>query len=89
MHWVPNRQVTESGLSLATKAGAMPHSALFFTYKKQNQHVKWQRLITEQNDSTLDQGDTKKDSDADKKFEESLLGTSESLFPLDVFVLAW
>lgn len=87
---VPKRHVTEFGLSLATKASAVPHSAFFFTYKKQNQHVKWQRWITEQSwVSTLDQGDTKKDSDANKKFDESLLGTSASLFPFDVLVLAW
>lgn len=77
-----------SGLSLDSKSSAMPHSTLI-TYEEQNQYVKWQRRGTEKSWlGILDLGKTKKDGDANKKFEESLLGTNESLFPFDVLVLA-
>lgn len=50
---------------------------------------KWQRKGTEQSwVGILDLGKTKKEGDANKKCEESLLGTNESLFPFDVSVLA-
>lgn len=65
------------------------HTLPFLVYEGPSQHVKWQRRGTKESwVGILDLGKTKKDGDANKKFEKSLFGTNENLFPFDVLVLA-
>lgn len=82
MHWVPNRHGTESGHKNQCSA---TFCSVFHIQKTKST---CKMAMSSPEPALLSKETPKKDSDANNKCEESLLGTSESLFPVDVLVLA-